>query len=127
MRRIKVPFELIFMVNVALRFIPDIKDKASEVMLAQTARGLELEKGNIITRAKNFLPLLTPLLVNYLLMARNSAVAIETRAFRWKNQRTYMRSMQLTPVDYLVIVLAVGLTVLCAAVFWRYGAELKIL
>ncbi len=127
LRRIKVPFEIAFMVNIALRFIPDIKDKASDVLLAQTARGLELEKGSIFKRLKNLMPLLTPLLINYLLMARNSAIAIETRAFRWKNERTYMRSMQLTKTDYAIVCITIVLTVVCGVAFWLYGASLKLI
>lgn len=126
LRRIKVPFEIAFMINIALRFIPDIRDKASEIMLAQTARGLEIEKGSLLTRLKNLLPVLTPLLINYLLMARNSATAIETRAFRWKNERTYMRSMHLTKTDYAIMIITLSLTIACGIVFWVYGNALKI-
>jgi energy-coupling factor transport system permease protein len=127
LRRIKVPFELAFMVNIALRFIPDIKDKASEIMLAQTARGLELEKGSIWKRIKNLLPVLTPLLINYLLMARNSAVVMETRAFRWKNERTYMRTVRPTKTDYSAIIITLSLTIVCGTVFWLFGSSLKVL
>lgn len=127
MRRIHVPFTLTFMVNIALRFIPDIRDKAKDVMLAQTTRGLELEKGNIVTKLRAFLPLLLPLLVTYLLMARASAVALETRAFRYKKQRTYMHSTQLTKTDYLLMTSTLVLTVLCGLVFWQYGSVLKII
>jgi energy-coupling factor transport system permease protein len=127
LRRIKVPFEIAFMVNIALRFIPDIKNKASEVLLAQTARGLELEKGNLYKRLKNLVPLLVPLLINYLLMARNSAVTIETRAFRWKKDRTYMRSMHMTKTDQAIICITLALTVTCGVVFWLYGNSLKII
>jgi len=127
MRRIKMPFELIFMVNIAIRFIPDIKDKASEVMLAQKARGLELEKGSLQQKIRNLLPLLTPLLINYMLMARNSAIAIETRAFRWKKERTYMRSMHLTRTDYAVMAATLGLTIFCGVIFELYSSFFKII
>lgn len=126
LRRIKVPFEVAFMVNIALRFIPDIRDKASEVMLAQTARGLELEKGSILQRIKNLVPVLTPLLINYLLMARNSAVAMETRAFRWKNERTYMRTLRPTKTDYAIMIITLAVTTICGIYFWLYGASLKV-
>lgn len=125
LRKIKVPFELAFMVNIALRFIPDIRDKASEVMLAQTARGLELEKGNLFQRLKNLLPLLTPLLINYLSMSRNSAIAMETRAFRWKNERTYMHTSNLKKIDYALMVTSISLTVMTAVIFCLYGASLN--
>jgi energy-coupling factor transport system permease protein len=126
LRKIKVPFEIAFMVNIALRFIPDIKDKASEILLAQTARGLELEKGSLFKKLKNLTPLLVPLLINYLLMARNSAVTLETRAFRWKNERTYMRYMRFTKTDQAIICITLALTVTCGVVFWLYGVSLKI-
>jgi energy-coupling factor transport system permease protein len=127
MRRIHVPFTLTFMVNIALRFIPDIRDKAKDVMLAQTARGLELEKGSIVTKIRAFLPMLLPLLINYLLMARTSAVALETRAFRYKQQRTYMHTRKLTKTDYLLIVSTLLLSILCGLVFWQYGSVLTVI
>jgi energy-coupling factor transport system permease protein len=126
MQRLHIPFTLIFMVNIALRFIPDIRNQAKEVMLGQTTRGLELEKGNILTKLRAFMPLLLPLLITYLLMARTSAVILETRAFRYKNERTYMRSLTLSKTDYLLMVLALASTVLCAVFFWEYGSLLKI-
>jgi energy-coupling factor transport system permease protein len=95
-------------------------------MLGQTTRGLELEKGNILTKLRAFMPLLLPLLITYLLMARTSAVILETRAFRYKNERTYMRSLTLSKTDYLLMVLALASTVLCAVFFWEYGSLLKI-
>jgi energy-coupling factor transport system permease protein len=121
LRKIRVPFEIAFMVNIALRFIPDIKDKASEVLLAQTARGLELEKGSILKRLKNLTPLLVPLLINYLVTARNSAVTIETRAFRWKKTRTYMRSMDMRGADFGIMGVTVAVTVVCGVVFGCLG------
>ncbi|MFA5365268.1 MAG: energy-coupling factor transporter transmembrane component T [Candidatus Bathyarchaeia archaeon] len=127
MHRIHVPYTLTFMVNIALRFIPDIRDKAKDVMLAQTARGLELEKGSIITKVRAFLPLLLPLLVTYLLMARNSAVVLETRAFRYKKERTYMHAMKLTRTDTLLVVSTLALTILCGTIFWQYGALLRVI
>ncbi len=127
LRKIKVPFELAFMVNIALRFIPDIRDKANEILLAQTARGLELEKGSLLQRMKNLIPVLTPLLINYLLMARNSAVAIETRAFRLKNERTYMRTMHMTKTDYALIIVTIIASISCGIFFWLYGSSLNVL
>jgi energy-coupling factor transport system permease protein len=126
MRRLRVPFTLIFLVNIALRFIPDIRDQAKEVMLGQATRGLELEKGSVVTKLRAFMPLLLPLLITYLLMARTSAVALETRAFRYKKERTYMRSLKLSKTDYLLMSLTVTLTVLCALVFWQYGSLLQV-
>lgn len=127
LRKIKVPFELAFMVNIALRFIPDIRDRASEVMLAQTARGLELEKGDLFQRLKNLLPVLTPLLINYLLVSRNSAVVLETRAFRLKNERTYMHTVNLRKIDFALMIITISLTVITGVIFFLYGSSLKLL
>lgn len=59
--RIKIPFEVSFMVNIAVRFVPMITDEAGEVTLAQKARGLELEKGGVVQKLRALLPMLLPL------------------------------------------------------------------
>jgi energy-coupling factor transporter transmembrane protein EcfT len=60
-------------------------------------------------------------------MARNSAVVLETRAFRYKKERTYMHTMTLTKTDILLVVSVLALTVLCGAVFWQYGTLFKVI
>jgi len=116
--RIKVPFEVSFMVNVAVRFVPMITDEAGEVMLAQKARGLELEKGGIVKKLRALLPMLLPLLLTYLLRAREMAIAMEARAFRYKKERTTMRVLKMKRKDWAIFVATLVATVSIIVLFF---------
>ncbi len=52
------------MMTIALRFIPTLLEETDKIMKAQMARGADFESGNIISRAKNLVPLLVPLFIN---------------------------------------------------------------
>jgi energy-coupling factor transport system permease protein len=56
----KVPFEFAFAFTNAVRFVPVLAEEAQTIMDAQKARGLELEKGNLMKRIRNYIPVLIP-------------------------------------------------------------------
>ena len=56
--------ELAMMMTIALRFIPTLLDETDKIMKAQMARGADFESKNIISRAKNLVPLLVPLFIS---------------------------------------------------------------
>ena len=49
--------EIAMMMSIALRFIPILLEETDKIMKAQIARGADFEHGNLITRAKNLVPL----------------------------------------------------------------------
>ena len=67
--------ELAMMMTIALRFIPTLIDETDKIMKAQMARGADFESGNVLSRAKNLVPLLVPLFVNALRRAEELANA----------------------------------------------------
>lgn len=56
------------------------------IMDAQRSRGLETE-GNLITRAKSFLPLISPVVMSSLINTRERAIALEIRGFEAGQKR----------------------------------------
>ena len=53
---------------------------------AQRSRGLETE-GSLLTRAKAFLPLISPVVMSSLINTRERAVALEVRGFAAKQKK----------------------------------------
>ena len=53
--------EIAMMMTIALRFIPTLTEEAQKIMNAQSARGADVETGNLFQRAKAMVPLLVPL------------------------------------------------------------------
>ena len=60
----RIPYEFAFAFTTAVRFVPVLAEEAQTIMDAQKARGLELERGNILKRIRNYIPILIPLIVS---------------------------------------------------------------
>jgi energy-coupling factor transport system permease protein len=98
--------ELAMMMTIALRFIPTLLEEADRILKAQMARGMNLDSGGIIQRAKNLLPLLVPLFVNSFKRADELAIAMESRCYRGGKGRTRLRVLELTSSDYYFLALS---------------------
>ena len=112
-RRIGVPaHELAMMMTIALRFIPTLLEETDKIMKAQSARGADFESGNIIQRAKGFIPLLVPLFISAFRRADELAVAMECRCYQGGEHRTRMKELHVAARDYL----GTGILILFCAV-----------
>lgn len=112
-KRFKIPaHELAMMMTIALRFIPTLLEETDKIMKAQSARGADFDTGNLIQRAKSFIPVLVPLFVSAFRRADELATAMEARCYRGSIGRTRMRQLQFTVVDLglaaVMVVFAVG-------------------
>jgi len=92
--------ELAMMMTIALRFIPTLMEETEKIMKAQKSRGADFESGNIVSRAKNLVPLLVPLFISAFRRADELAMAMEARCYRGGVNRTRMRQMKITKSDY---------------------------
>ena len=115
-RRLGLPVsELAMMMTIALRFVPTLLEETDRIIKAQRARGVDFETGNLITRAKSFVPILVPLFLSAFRRADELATAMEARCYRGGVGRTRMKQLALTPLDYkavLFIICIIPLTIL---------------
>jgi energy-coupling factor transport system permease protein len=81
MKTFRLPRDVVFAFVTAVRFIPVMLLDTMQIMDAQKSRGLELEKGNIIRRVRNMVPILIPLVVNSVVRSGELAEAMESRAY----------------------------------------------
>ncbi len=93
--------ELAMMMTIALRFIPTLMEETEKIMKAQKSRGADFESGNIISRAKNLVPLLVPLFISAFRRADELAMAMEARCYRGGENRTRMRQLKILKGDYV--------------------------
>ena len=112
LNKIKVPVhEIAMMMSIALRFIPILLEETDKIIKAQTARGADLESGNLIQRAKNMIPILIPLFVSAFDRAENLSDAMEARCYRGGDGRTKMKPLVYGRRDrlgYLIMLLYFG-------------------
>ncbi len=102
LNRLKVPVhEVAMMMSIALRFIPILLEETDKIMKAQTARGADLESGNLIQRTKAMVPILVPLFVSAFRRANDLAMAMESRCYCGGEGRTKMKPLIYRGRDYL--------------------------
>lgn len=103
LKRIGVPaHEIAMMMTIALRFIPTLLEETEKIMKAQSSRGADFDTGNIIQKAKSFVPVLVPLFVSAFRRADELAIAMESRCYRGSVGRTRMKQLKFTWVDIAV-------------------------
>jgi energy-coupling factor transport system permease protein len=113
----RVPYEFAFAFTTAVRFVPVLAEEAQTIMDAQKARGLELEKGGLLKRIRNYVPVLIPLIVSAIRRSLELAEAMESRAWGATKKRTNLYALKLHKGDYAL--LAITLAILIAAVYIR--------
>ncbi len=108
LEKIHVPaHEIAMMMTIALRFIPILLEETDKIMKAQMARGAEFEKGGLIKKAKNLIPLLVPLFISAFRRADDLALAMEARCYRGGVGRTKMKKLKYTKGDWVTYVLMI--------------------
>jgi energy-coupling factor transport system permease protein len=107
MVQLKVPYDYALTFNMAMRFVPTLSRETQIIMDAQKSRGLEMEKGNLIQRIRNYIPVLIPLIISSFRRAELVADAMESRAFGASKKRVSMYVLTLSRIDVAFIIISV--------------------
>lgn len=100
LKKLKVPVhEMSMMMSIALRFIPTLMEETDRIIKAQASRGADFDTGNLLERAKSFIPVLIPLFVSAFKRAEDLATAMESRCYRGGIGRTRMKQLKYSRVD----------------------------
>lgn len=122
--KMKVPYMYTFAFISAIRFTPILAEELQSIVDAQRSRGLELEKGNIITRLRRYIPILIPLMVNVLRRSYELAEAIEVKCFGAEKNRTYLRELRMKKKDWTI--LSTSIILFSLAIYIRLFTTLNI-
>lgn len=105
---IGVSYRIGYSISLALRYIPDVQRDYRNISKAQQARGIDLSgKDKFLTRVKNSVAILLPLVLSSLNRIETISNAMELRGFGKKNKRTWYVKRKLTKEDYITISLAI--------------------
>ncbi|MGD0625772.1 MAG: energy-coupling factor transporter transmembrane component T [Thermodesulfobacteriota bacterium] len=112
LKRFHVPVEdFSMMTMLAIKFIPILLGETNRIMKAQSARGVDFESGNFFRRAKNIVPILTPLFHSVFKRADDLAIALMARAYLSGAKRTHLHELKMTHRDYIVLAVVVGFVI----------------
>ena len=101
-KKIGVPaHEIAMMMTIALRFIPTLMEETDRIMKAQISRGADFDTGGLMQKAKAIIPLLVPLFISAFRRADELAMAMEARCYRGDENRTRMKQLKMTSIDYI--------------------------
>jgi energy-coupling factor transport system permease protein len=104
-----VPYAFAFILATAMQFIPVLSRKMQDIMDAQRARGIRLERD--LASVGNYAALFTPLLIQSFTLADQLAEAMEARGFS-RPHRTWYTPYGLRRLDFVVMVLGLLLSAL---------------
>jgi energy-coupling factor transport system permease protein len=113
LKRFHVPVEdFSMMTMLAIKFIPILLGETNRIIKAQSARGVDFESGNFFRRAKNIVPILTPLFHSVFKRAEDLAVAMLARGYVSGARRTHLHELKMGKRDYWVLAALLGFFVL---------------
>jgi len=115
--KMRVPYQYTFAFVSAIRFTPVLAQEMRNIMDAQKARGLELEKGNFMQRIRKLIPVMVPLLVNVLRRSYELAEAMEVKCFGVSKKRTFLKELRFRKSDYIFHVIVI--TLFIAGIYGR--------
>ncbi|MGC9320226.1 MAG: energy-coupling factor transporter transmembrane component T, partial [Armatimonadota bacterium] len=79
LRRIGIPATATLALSLTFRLVPMLMETAHTVTQAQTARGLDLHSGGLLTRLRRYVPLIVPTLAYAMRSADDMTRALESR------------------------------------------------
>ena len=115
--KIKIPFELAFMVGLVIYFLPMVIFETTEMQYALETRGVSVNRGSIRLRIKSFIILITAILMNFIEKSKYQAIAMDTRGFRVSKKRTHYRKIKLNFVDYFISLLTIAVFAIFCYIF----------
>ena len=104
-----------YVVSSVFQIVPQMSGTMNTIMDAQRSRGLETE-GSLLTRAKSFLPLISPVVMSSLINTRERAIALEIRGFEAGQKKTYLREDKMKNSDRIWCVIPLLLIIAAVAI-----------
>lgn len=120
-----VPYKLCSVVSLALRYIPDIGRDYTNIKISMQCRGVELDskRAGLMTRLKQTVLILVPLIISSFDRIGNIANAMDLRGFGKKKKRTYYSEHEPTKADnmfkvaYIILGIFSAVYIVCKIVW----------
>lgn len=104
LNRVGVNYKAAYAVALTLRYFPDVQRDYRDISMAQQARGLELSrKAKLVSRIKNGLIIITPLIFSSLDRIELISNAMDLRGFAKSKTRTWYTARKMQRRDYAAL------------------------
>ncbi len=113
--KLKVPYRGAFAFATAIRLVPMIVATSYTIIQAQKSRGLDLDTGNILQKARKYLPLMIPTFISVIRSTNIFSMALESKGFGYSKKRTNYLNHTMGGKDYIMLFL--GVLILALAIY----------
>jgi len=112
MDRMRIPYEIVFMIQIGIRFIPVLINELSNIFDTIQLRGVDLRRVYKRKVIRVYISIFTPLLYSIWQKTEQLSILLELRGFRRYPTRTYYRTISMGLIDYTIIGLSLSLAIL---------------
>jgi energy-coupling factor transport system permease protein len=117
--KLGLPYPWGLTVGLSIRYLPTTYGLFVTISEAQQARGWIIDQGNLIQRARSYLPILVATIIAALRLSDNLGLALAARGLNYPARRTVLHDIHFWPTDWLAVALAT--LVFGGLVTLRYG------
>lgn len=114
----KMPQEIGFMVLLAIKFLPLIRDEFIDSITAVQLAGADLKKIPLGKKISLYTYILTPSVTKALRRARYISLSMECRGFRAYPTRTYYCKLKLKKFDYTIMAATIASIIAIILISW---------
>ncbi|WP_315079855.1 energy-coupling factor transporter transmembrane component T [uncultured Clostridium sp.] len=104
LERIGAPRKVTFIIASTIQLVPQMTSLSKTITDAQKSRGIETE-GDILIRAKAFIPMIGPLVLSSIQQTEERVLALESRAFSSNVRKTSIYTIKKSKLDYILDIL----------------------
>ena len=120
LNRIGMPYKLSFTMTLAFRLLPVFLESTLAVIDAQRCRGFDFDRGNLLQKIRNYVPVIVPVFIGALRRADGMAMALESRGFQSGHERTQYEHYESGSND-VVGIIALATIMLLYVFLWQQG------
>lgn len=117
----KIPYEIAFMVSIAIRFLPLLMEEIKDTVIAIQLRGIELEKIPIGKRVKIYSYVLMPVVAGAMIKSKRLAIAMESKGFGAYTSRTSFKILKMSSLDYIIMAVSGMISIVTLRVYFFIG------
>lgn len=103
MEQLGLPYRGAVAMSMMVRYLPTLVNEGNTIVEAQKSRGLQLDKGNPISRARKYVPIIIPLFIRSFLLAKQLGLALDSRGFGLHDSRTHLVTLDFSREDRLFL------------------------
>lgn len=117
--KLGLPYPWGLTVGLAIRYLPTTYGLFTAVSEAQQARGWIVDQGNLLQRARSYVPILVATIIAALRLSDNLGLALAARGLGYPATRTTLHDIHATRTDWLAV--AVVTLIFAGLMVLRFG------